>query len=274
MQGTVCVTGCSSGIGRATALRFVEEGWRVYATARDETDLVALREAGCVTDSLDVTDDADVERVIDRIVDEEGSIDCLVNNAGYGQFGPVEDVPVELLDRQFDVNVYGPHRLTRAVLPHMREAGRGRIVNVSSVAGRLSFPGGGAYCGSKAALAAMSDALRPEVEPFGIDVIVVEPDPVETGFVDRVRHEVDRLPKSGAYAGFYELLDDAALLYGDGPGASTPEEVAATITEAASCLDPAPRYQVGTVSSTLVFARHLPDAWRDAAYRLLGKVVP
>jgi len=213
---TVLITGCSSGIGRATALAFLEEDWTVYATARDEGDLEALADAGCETAELDVTDDDAVERVVDRVVEERGGIDCLVNNAGYAQMGPIEDVPVEDVHGQFDVNVYGPHRLTRAVLPHMREAEDGTIINVSSTAGRLSFPGGGVYSGSKFALEAMSDALRGEVQPFGIDVVLVEPGPVVTNFQDRVEDEVDGLPRSEAYEDVYEIMDDYEAIGGAG----------------------------------------------------------
>ncbi len=172
---TVLITGCSSGIGRATALAFADEGWTVYATARDPADIETLEDAGCRTDRLDVTEQDDIDRVVDRILDEEGVISCLVNNAGFGQFGPLEDVPVEQVEKQYDVNVYGPHRLIRAVLPHMRREEEGTIINVSSVAGRVAFPGGSTYCGSKFALEAMSDALRAEVDQFGIDVVVIEP---------------------------------------------------------------------------------------------------
>jgi NAD(P)-dependent dehydrogenase (short-subunit alcohol dehydrogenase family) len=187
---TVLITGSSSGIGRATAELFAEEEWVVYATARDEADLAELAERGCETTELDVTRAADVGRVVDRIDDEQGRLDCLVNNAGYGQYGPLEDVPAGELARQFDVNVYGPHRLTRAALPHMREAEDGTIVNVSSVSGRIAVPGSGVYSASKFALEAMSDALRGEVEDFGVDVVLVEPGPVATAFGERSEAEL------------------------------------------------------------------------------------
>jgi NAD(P)-dependent dehydrogenase (short-subunit alcohol dehydrogenase family) len=180
---TALITGCSSGIGQSTARHFVDDGWTVYATAREEGDIADL---DCRTDELDVTSGADIDRVVDRAIEEEGRLDCLVNNAGYGQYGPLEDVPTDELHRQFDVNVYGPHRLTRAVLPHMRDREEGTIVNVTSVAGRVVTPGGGAYSASKFAVEAMSDALRGEIDRFGVDVVLVEPGPVQTGFRDRM----------------------------------------------------------------------------------------
>jgi len=271
---TVLITGCSSGIGRATALAFLEEGWTVYATARDTADVAELGDARhCETARLDVTEDEDVERVVDRIVDEQGRIDCLVNNAGYGQYGAIEDVPVDDVHAQFDVNVYGPHRLTRAVLPHMREREDGTIVNVSSVLGRLSIAGSGVYSGSKFALEAMSDALRAEVDGHGIDVVLVEPGPVDTGFDDRAADEIDDVERSGAYDTVYEVFDDVTALGGDGPGSVPPEEVAAYVVNAASSTRPAARYPVGALAALGVYARFLPDRWRDALYRLVSRLV-
>jgi NAD(P)-dependent dehydrogenase (short-subunit alcohol dehydrogenase family) len=270
---TVLITGCSSGIGRATALAFLDEEWEVYATARNPADIETLGERGCDISTLDVTDDGDVERVVSRIVDDHGRIDCLVNNAGYAQFGPVEDVPTDRVHEQFDVNVYGPHRLTRAVLPHMREQESGTIVNVSSVAGRLSFPGGGVYCGSKFALEAMSDALRVEVEELGIDVVLVEPGPVDTSFQDRAAEEVDDgLDRSEAYASFYKTFDDADAVSGGGFWEETPERVAEDVVNAASATKPAARYPVGTVARVAVLGRFVPDALRDRAFALVQKL--
>jgi NAD(P)-dependent dehydrogenase (short-subunit alcohol dehydrogenase family) len=270
---TVLITGCSSGIGRAAALAFLDEEWEVYATARNPADIETLGDRGCDISTLDVTDQADIDRVVSRIVDEHGRIDCLVNNAGYGQFGPIEDVPTDKVHEQFDVNVYGPHRLTRAVLPHMREQESGTIVNVSSVAGRLSFPGGGVYCGSKFALEAMSDALRAEVQTMGIDVVLVEPGPVDTGFDDRVASEVeDGLDRSDAYESFYDAFDDMQAVGGGGFWEESPERVAEDIVNAASATKPAARYPVGTVASVAVLARFLPDALRDKAFGLLDRL--
>ncbi|WP_380680477.1 SDR family oxidoreductase [Salinigranum sp. GCM10025319] len=271
---TVLITGCSSGIGRATALAFLDEEWEVYATARNPADIETLGDRGCDISTLDVTDSEDVERVVSRIVDEHGRIDCLVNNAGYGQFGPIEDVPVDRVHDQFDVNVYGPHRLIRAVLPHMREQGDGTIVNVSSVVGRVSFPGSGVYAGSKFALEAMSDALRVEVDDQGIDVVVVEPGPVDTNFDQRVAEEAaeEELDRSEAYASFYKVFDDARAVGDGGFWQESPERVAEDILNAASATKPAARYPVGTVARVAVLARFLPDTLRDKAFGLLRKL--
>ncbi|WP_435117252.1 SDR family oxidoreductase [Halolamina sp. C58] len=269
---TVLITGCSSGIGRATAEAFLDDGWTVYATARDTDDLAALEShENCVTDELDVTDDSDVRNVVNRILRNEDRIDCLVNNAGYAQFGPTEELPVEAVEDQFEVNVYGPHRLTRAVLPHMREAGGGTIVNLSSVAGRLSMPGGGAYSGSKFALEAMTDSLRWEVDGHDIDAVLIEPGPVRTNFNDRATEESDAAERTGAYEWFWSAFEDTQVLGGDGPGAVEPEAVATTIVDAANLTDPPARMPVGTVAKLLVKSRFLPDSVVDVAMRFARK---
>jgi NAD(P)-dependent dehydrogenase (short-subunit alcohol dehydrogenase family) len=266
-EKTALISGCSSGIGRASALAFRSEEWRVYATARDPATLDALDDAGCHTAELDVTDGEGVERVVDRVMEEAGRIDCLVNDPGYAQHGPIEDVPADRVHAQFDANVYGVHRLTRAVLPHMRDRGEGVVVNLSSAVGRVATPGLGVYSASKFAVEAMSDALRPEVADYGIDVVVVEPGPVDTRFAERAASEVSVLDRSGAYDAFYELYEDSEDLGGEGPFVLAPERVAVAVVDAAVSPDPPARYPVGTLARVAGYARLLPDGLRD---RLLG----
>lgn len=270
---TVLVTGSSSGIGRSTARAFLDDGWTVYATARNPADIQTLGEEGCKLATLDVTDDEDVERIVARIIEDEGRIDCLVNNAGYAQPGPVEDVPVERVQSQFDVNVFGPHRLVREVLPHMRTQESGRICNVSSVVGQVSVPGLGIYSGSKFAMEGISDALRAEVAEYGIDVVLIEPGPVETGFADRANAETNGLDRSGAYDHLYHVLDDTQALGGGGLGAISPDEVANTILDAANLQHPAPRYPVGEAARYSLMGKHVPAKWRDTAYGWLLRLV-
>jgi NAD(P)-dependent dehydrogenase (short-subunit alcohol dehydrogenase family) len=270
-EETVLVTGASSGIGRATARYFADEGWTVYATDEQAEDLSDL---DCRTAELDVTSGSDIDRVVDRIIDETGRIDCLVNNAGYGQFGAVEDIPLNRVHRQYDVNVYGPHRLIRAVLPHMRNREEGTVINVSSILGRVAPPGSGVYSGSKFALEAMSDALRGELERFGIDVVIVEPGSVETGFHDRAAEELgDGIERRPDYDWVYEYIEDVRLLTDGGSLAVEPEDVAATIHDAASVSDPDARYVVGRAAKYFLYARYLPDRVRDAVFRLLRRVM-
>jgi NAD(P)-dependent dehydrogenase (short-subunit alcohol dehydrogenase family) len=272
MERVVLITGCSSGVGRATAEAFLEEEWTVYATARNPADVEALGERGCELATLDVTDDGDVERVVGRVLEEEGRLDCLVNNAGYAQFGAAEDVPLESVRRQFEVNTFGPHRLTREVLPHMRERGDGTVVNVSSAAGRLAFPGAGAYCGSKFALEAMTDALRAEVADLGVDAVLVEPGPVETQFDERAASELETLDRTDAYESLYDVYDDAGLVGGGGLAAVEPEAVADVVVNAASATQPRARYPVGPVGRLASLARLLPDGLRDAAFSLRARL--
>lgn len=270
MDHVALITGCSSGIGAATARLLLDEEWTVVATARDTDDLADLADAGCDTAELDVTKPAQCKNVVEETVEEHGRLDCLVNNAGYAQLGPLEDVPTRELNRQFDVNVYGPHRLIRAVLPHMREREDGTIVNVSSVSGRVATPGMGAYNGSKFALEGMSDALRGEVAEYGIDVALVEPGPVETNFTERAESEIEGLDRSGAYETLYSFFEDASAV--NGVGAVAPEAVAKVITEAAVSTNPAPRYPVGRAGKLGVLARFLPSRWVDAGYRVVRKL--
>jgi len=272
---TVLITGCSSGIGRATAEAFLEHDWLVVATARNPDDVADLAEAGCETLPLDVTDPEQVARAVEETVEMGGAIDCLVNNAGYAQMGPLEDISTADLHRQFDVNVYGPHRLVRAALPHMRAQGDGRIINVSSAAGRISFPGSGAYSGSKFALEAMSDSLRAEVDEFDIDVVLIEPGPVETNFENRVSEELPDNERTPAYETLYELYDELQLIGGGsgGPLASSAEDVAKAILEAGTHPEPPARYPVGPMAQFGVYGRFLPDRLRDAGYSLLRRLV-
>ncbi len=268
---TVVITGCSSGIGRAAAYAFLDEEWRVYATARNPADIETLGEAGCDIGTLDVRDGDDVARVVERIIEKEDRLDAVVNNAGYGQHGPLEDIDDELFETQFDVNVFGPHRLIRETLPHMREREEGTIVNVSSISGRLAAPGMGAYSASKHAIEGYSDALRRELEPFGVDVSVVQPGPVQTSFRDRVDDEIGRLDQTEAYEDLYAFQEDATLIGGDGPFAIHPATVAEAIVEAAITPDPEPRYVVGRAAQLLVYASYLPDRIEDRVFEMVRR---
>src|SRR5215203_7158150 len=171
----VLITGCSSGIGWATAERLADVGWRVYATARDVEKIAPLEERGCMLLPIDVTDEGSMRSAVEEIERREGAVGVLVNNAGYSQSGAVEAVPMDKVRRQFETNVFGLVRMTQLVLPGMRKQGWGRVVNISSMGGKLVFPGGGYYHATKYAVEAISDALRYEVKGFGIDVVLIEP---------------------------------------------------------------------------------------------------
>jgi len=178
----VLITGCSSGIGRALSQAFYDRGYRVVATARQSDSLAALKAQGMLTLPLDVTDSSAIATVIKTVLAREGRIDVLVNNAGYGQFGPLMDISQESFQQQFATNVYAPLELAQRVAPHMKEQGKGIIINIGSISGLVTTPFAGAYCASKAACHAISDALRMELKPFGIDVVTVQPGAIISNF--------------------------------------------------------------------------------------------
>jgi NAD(P)-dependent dehydrogenase (short-subunit alcohol dehydrogenase family) len=267
MGKVVLITGCSSGIGRVTAGRFAEKGWIVYATARRLDTLHSLEASGCRLLSLDVTDDESMRTAVTEIEAEHGAIDVLVNNAGYGQQGALEETPMSSVRAQFETNVFGAVRMCQLVLPAMRHSGRGRIVMVSSMGGRLTFPGGSSYHGSKYALEAISDVLRFEVANFGVSVIIVEPGLVATEYGRAALSGLKGDPAIGPYAEFTAGVR-AALeqsFSGGVAGTSSPDEVAATIVTAATEAEPQSRYVIGAMAEQLIAMRqHMDDQEWDA----------
>jgi len=261
----VVVTGCSSGIGRATALEAARRGHRVFATARRREDLDDLARLDRIFPlSLDVTDAATIMAAVEGVLAQAGRLDTLVNNAGFGQYGAVEDVSPAQLRRQFAVNFFGAIEAIRAVLPAMRRARRGTIVNVSSVAGKLSIPFAAPYCASKHALEALSDALRVELAPFGIRVVVVEPGPILTSFEERARADVAGvMARPGPYSAFYPAAEramDTDFRKGQLPS----EAVARVILDAVESSNPRTRYRVGSMAKVfLPLRRLLPDRFFD-----------
>ncbi|HEY1177641.1 MAG TPA: SDR family NAD(P)-dependent oxidoreductase [Phytomonospora sp.] len=262
----VLVTGCSSGIGRATVQHLLRGPRPVYATARDTSSLDDLKVAGARVLALDVTDDEARRAAVRAVEDEHGAVGALVNNAGYGEYGPVEEIPLDAVRRQFETNVFGLLGLTQLVLPAMRAAGRGRIVNISSMGGRMTLPGGGAYHASKHALEALSDALRFETRGFGLGVSVVSPGPVRTDFVDEATAPGEG---EGPYADFMRgVAARNATAYSSGPGVLSADDVAAVVVRAVEDARPKPRYTVGFVARQLAGARRvLPTRVWDAALR-------
>src|ERR671918_1245319 len=197
----VLITGCSTGIGRATAERLADDGWNVHATARRLEAIEDLAGKGCKTHALDVTYEGSVGSAVEE-VEKEGPVGALVNNAGYSQSGAIETIPMESVRRQFETNVFGLMRMCQLVLPGMRRAGSGRIVNLSSMGGKLVFPGGGVYHATKHAVEALSDALRFEVAGFGIDVVIIEPGLIVTCFGETAAGSLAEVEEHGPYAKF------------------------------------------------------------------------
>ena len=266
----VLITGCSSGIGAATASRLAKAGWPVYATARRPETLAALEAEGCRTLALDVVDEASRQAAVDAVVEAEGAVGVLINNAGYSQSGAVESIPDDRVRAQFETNVFGPLALCRLVLPGMRDQGWGKIVQLSSMGGKLTFPGGGLYHATKHAVEAISDALRFEVKSFGVDVIVIEPGLITSGFGDAaVRGLGAASAPDGPYEEFNRAVGEASRdVYEKGllsKLGGPPEAVAERIEDALNAKRPRARYTV-TPSARALLALHavLPDRGWDS----------
>jgi NAD(P)-dependent dehydrogenase (short-subunit alcohol dehydrogenase family) len=269
----VLITGCSSGIGRATAEHLAARGWAVFASARRVESVADLTEHGCRTLALDVTDEESMRTAVATVEEAEGAVGALVNNAGYSQSGAIESLPLERLRAQFETNVFGLVRMCQLVLPGMRRRRWGRIVNLSSMGGRLTFPGGGAYHGTKHAVEAISDALRFEVRGFGVDVVVIEPGLIRTRFGETAAGSIDAAAEADddPYADFNAAVGKATAAVYEGPLARLgggPETVARTIERAITARRPKARYMV-TPSARLALAqrRLLPDRAWDAFMR-------
>ena len=273
MKKVILVTGASSGIGFDAAVALAKQGHRVYAAARRVERMEPLKAFGVVPLRMDVTDDAYMEAGVRTVLEAEGRIDALVNNAGYGYFGAIENVPLEEARRQLEVNVFGLARLCQLVLPSMRAQGSGRIVNISSVAGKAVLYFGGWYHVSKFSVEALSDALRMELKPFGIDVSMIEPGGIKTNWgiiaADHLAesskdtpYEAEGLRESETMRKAYSMR----LL-------SNPSVVTRAISKAVNSRHPRARYRVGFGAGTLLFLHAiLPTRWWDALFRLGGKI--
>jgi NADP-dependent 3-hydroxy acid dehydrogenase YdfG len=266
----VLITGCSSGIGHATAQKLAADGLRVYATARRPETIEDLTAAGCETLALDVTDEASMDAAVNAVIEAEGAVGVLVNNAGYSQSGAVESVPLDQVRRQFETNVFGLIRMCQLVLPGMRDQHYGKIVNIGSMGGRLTFPGGGIYHATKYSVEALSDALRFEVRGFGVDVILVEPGLITTRFGDVATASVTEASE-GPYADFNERVGKKTTDAYGGPLAkfgAGPEAVASTIANALNANRPKARYPVTWSAHLMINQRRFtPDPIWDLMMR-------
>ncbi|QRN39921.1 oxidoreductase [Pectobacterium carotovorum] len=253
----ILVTGASSGIGEATALRLKASGHTIYAAARRIERMQKLAEADIRVLPLDVTDSVSVQTVLDTIIAECGRIDVVVNNAGYGSYGAVEEVSPEEGRAQFDVNVFGAVRLTQLVLPHMRAQRSGTVINITSMGGKIYTPLGAWYHGTKFALEAISDCLRLEVEPFGIDVVVIEPGGIKTEWADIAAAKLLDVSGHGAYAKQAEAMADSMVGESSRKRQSSPQMIADTIAQAVSARRPKTRYAVGFGAKPMICLRRL-----------------
>lgn len=261
MTGRVAlVTGASSGIGEEAALLLRSQGWTVHAVARRVERMARLAERGVDTFAMDVTDDAAVAAGVERVLERSGRIDVLVNNAGYGSYGAVEDVPIAEARAQFEVNLFGLARLTQLVLPGMRAQGSGRVVNVSSVGGTIYEPLGAWYHATKFALEGLSDSLRVELAPFGIHVVLIQPGPIRTEWNALARENLIARSSGTAYSAQARSVA-RVLAAADRPGTGSPPSVVArAIVRAATAERPRTRYPSGRGARTMMLARRLlPD---------------
>jgi NAD(P)-dependent dehydrogenase (short-subunit alcohol dehydrogenase family) len=256
--GAVLITGCSTGIGRETAAHLAAKGWTVYATARSPESIADLAESGCKTLALDVTDEGSMRAAVEAVEAAEGAVGALINNAGYSQSGAVETLDLDAVRAQFETNVFGLVRMCQLVLPGMRRQRRGRIVNISSIGGKLVFPGGGAYHGTKHAVEAFSDALRFEVKGFGVDVVIVEPGLIKTEFATAATTALHAgNSDDGPYEHFNRAVGAATVGAYEGPAARLgggPEKVAKAIEKAIVKRRPKVRYKV-TPSAHIVLGQ-------------------
>ncbi|MDG4766527.1 oxidoreductase [Solwaraspora sp. WMMD406] len=256
------VTGASAGIGEATARKLRAMGYQVYAVARRTERIALLAEVGIRPVRVDITDDAALVDLVKQVLAESGRVDVLVNNAGYGSFGAVEDVPLDEARRQFDVNVFGLARLTQLVLPQMRRQGSGRIVNISSMGGKIHEPLGGWYHATKFAVEGLSDSMRMELAPLGIDVIVIQPGAIATEWTGIAGRHLLATSGQGAYAD-QAAISAAFLSIEDGP-ASPPSVVADAVAKAVRARRPRTRYAVGNGAKPILAVRRiLPDRGFD-----------
>ena len=264
IQETVLITGCSSGIGRSLAVEYARRGFLVVASARNTDTLQELARQGIIIEELDVTNTAQMEQVVDRILAKTGRIDVLVNNAGYGQMGPMLDVSDQEISRQFETNSFAPLRLIRKVVHSMISQGRGRIINIGSISGVVVTPFSGVYCGSKAALHAFSDALRMELKPFGIQVFTVQPGAIRSNFGNSAEQSVQNqlTNQNSRYRTYRKAIKRRAQASQMDP--TNPDQLSRQLLDALSRRNPPPVIRLGKQSLALpLFKLLLPLSQLD-----------
>lgn len=252
------VTGASAGIGKSIVRRLLNDGWTVYGGARRLEKMADIQSEGAKVISLDVTDEESMKSAVEALLRAEERIDALVNNAGYGSYGAIEDVPISEARRQFEVNVFGLARLTQLVLPAMREARSGTIVNISSMGGRIWMPIGGWYHATKHAVEVLSDALRIETRPFGIRVVVVQPGVIESEWSSISAENLRKRSNGSAYSALVEPMARALNEYSK---AASPDVIAKAVSKAVNSTRPSRRYATPMDAKTFIFLRWLLPEW-------------
>lgn len=255
MKKVILITGASSGMGKETAKKLIEKGHVVYAVARRIEQMEDLKSVGGFPIKMDITSEEDVQKVVDTIIQKEGKIDVLWNNAGYGLYGAVEDVPINEARKQFEVNIFGLALLTQKVIPYMRKAKSGTIINTSSMGGKIYTPMGAWYHATKHALEGWSDCLRLELKQFNINVVVLEPGIIITEFGNVMLQEISRFSGKGSYSEMVNKLVKATEKMYQSGGGSKPSLISDTIIKIVDSKNPKIRYLVGQWAKPMVFMR-------------------
>ncbi|MCF7940365.1 MAG: SDR family NAD(P)-dependent oxidoreductase [Spirochaetia bacterium] len=256
-QQVILITGASSGIGEAAASRLLAQGYIVYGAARRTERMAALAERGLIALPLDITDDRMCTEVVDTIMQEQGRIDVLINNAGYGSYGSVEDVPMDEAKRQFEVNLFGLARITQLVLPVMRAQKSGRIINISSIGGKMALPFGAWYHATKHALEGFSDSLRLEAAPFGISVVLIEPGGIRSEWDSIAVASLLKHSDNDAYGNEAQGFASYFSRMYKNPRTSGPDAVARSICRAVTAARPKTRYVSGHLAPTILLLRRI-----------------
>lgn len=266
MKKVILITGASSGIGRESAILLAKNGYKVYGVARNIQKLQEIQKYGIKTFYMDLCDEESIKAGIEKILRESGRIDVLINNAGYGSYGTIEDVSIEEARRQFEVNLFGLARLTQLVLPIMREQRGGKIINISSMGGKITTLFGGWYHATKFALEGWSDCLRMEVRDFGIEVVVVEPGGIKSEWGEIASNQLEKTSGNGAYAKNVLKASKAMKEIYQGNTLSSTSLIAETILKAIQSKKPKTRYLVGKFAKLFVFLKRVLS---DRAYDTL-----
>jgi len=255
MKKVILLTGASSGIGKETAKKLISEEHTVYVAARRVAKMDDLVKLGAVSIEMDITKEEDIQKAVKKVLDDQGRIDVLVNNAGYAIYGAMEDTTMEDARRQFEVNLFGLARITQLVLPAMREQKSGTIINMSSMGGKMYIPFGSWYHGTKHALEGWSDCLRTELKDFGIKVVIIEPGGIKTEFDDVMLDPMIERSGNGPYAELTKKVVQGVKDTYHSDKASHPSVIANCISKAVNSKNPKTRYRAGYMAKPAVFIR-------------------
>jgi len=267
MKKVILITGASSGMGKETAKKLINDGHTVYTVARRIDQMQDLKSLGGHPLQMDVTNEDHIQTVVDTIIKKEGKIDVLWNNAGYGLYGSVEDVPLAEARKEMEVNVFGMAAMTQKVVPFMRKAKSGLIINTSSMGGKMYFPMGAWYHASKHAVEGLSDCLRLELKQFNIKVVVLEPGFIATEFGTVLIDNFSKISDNSAYKGMMDKIIEGTKKAGEGNGSSKPSVIADAMSKIVNSSNPKTRYRVGKFAKPMVWMRtYLGD-------RLFDKIV-